>query len=70
MLDGIIENLKQLIKKYQPLIGFKEVHLELGRYLVGEAGLYSSRVIDKKDSSWKSYLIVDDDMHQHLVNSG
>jgi diaminopimelate decarboxylase len=70
VLDNIIENLKQLVEKYQPLIGFKEVHLELGRYLVGEAGLYLSRVIDKKDSRGKSYLIADGGMHHHLANSG
>ncbi|AON53770.1 pyridoxal-dependent decarboxylase, exosortase A system-associated [Herbaspirillum seropedicae] len=44
--------------------------LELGRYLVGEAGLYVSRVIDRKVSRGKTFLVVDGGMHQHLAASG
>lgn len=44
--------------------------LELGRYLVGEAGLFVSRVIDKKVSRGKIFLVVDGGLHQHLAASG
>ncbi len=44
--------------------------LELGRYLVGEAGLYVTRVIDRKLSRDQLFLIVDGGMHQHLAASG
>jgi diaminopimelate decarboxylase len=70
ILEPIMSNLTTLIEKYQPLIGFKEIHLELGRYLVGEAGIYLSRIIDKKNSRGKSYLVADGGMHHHLANSG
>lgn len=70
VLEDIVDNLKVLIKKYQPLIGFKEIHLELGRYLVGEAGIYLSRIVDKKDSRGKTFLVADGGMHHHLANSG
>jgi diaminopimelate decarboxylase len=44
--------------------------LELGRYLVGEAGLFVSRVIDRKCSRGKLFLVVDGGLHHHLAASG
>lgn len=44
--------------------------LELGRYLVGEAGLYVCRVIDRKLSRGHPFLVTDGGMHQHLAASG
>ena len=44
--------------------------LELGRYLVGEAGLYVCRVIDKKLSGGQIFLVTDGGMHHHLAASG
>ena len=44
--------------------------LELGRYLVGEAGLYVVRVIDRKISRGQVFLVTDGGMHQHLAASG
>ncbi|MGL5987154.1 MAG: pyridoxal-dependent decarboxylase, exosortase A system-associated, partial [Burkholderiales bacterium] len=44
--------------------------IELGRYLVGEAGIYVSRVIDKKVSRGHRYLVVDGGLHHHLSASG
>ncbi len=47
-----------------------ELVLELGRYLVGEAGLFVSRVIDRKESRGKTFLVVDGGLHHHLAASG
>lgn len=47
-----------------------EVIIELGRYLVGEAGIYVSRVIDKKISRGQTFLVVDGGLHHHLAASG
>lgn len=44
--------------------------IELGRYLVGEAGLYVCRVIDRKLSRGQVFLVTDGGMHQHLAASG
>ncbi len=44
--------------------------LELGRYLVGEAGIYVARVIDRKVSRGQVFLVIDGGMHQHLAASG
>ena len=47
-----------------------EIVIELGRYLVGEAGLYVSRIVDRKISNDELLLVVDGGMHQHLAASG
>lgn len=44
--------------------------LELGRWLVGEAGVYLTRVIDVKDSQGERFAIVDGGMHHQLAASG
>ena len=44
--------------------------LELGRYLVGECGVYVARVIDRKDSRGEVFLVTDGGMHHHLAASG
>src|SRR5262245_50174662 len=44
--------------------------VEPGRYLVGEAGVYVTRIIDIKISRGKKFLIVDGGMHHHLAASG
>jgi diaminopimelate decarboxylase len=44
--------------------------LELGRYLVGESGLYVARVIDRKVSRGEVFLVTDGGMHHHLAASG
>jgi diaminopimelate decarboxylase len=44
--------------------------IELGRYLVGEAGVYLARVVDRKVSHGETFLIVDGGMHHQLAASG
>ncbi len=44
--------------------------LELGRYLVAEAGVYVARVIDCKHSRHQFYVVTDGGMHHHLAASG
>jgi diaminopimelate decarboxylase len=46
------------------------VVIELGRFLVGEAGVYVTRVVDRKVSRGKTYLVVDGGMHHQLAASG
>ena len=44
--------------------------IELGRYLVGEAGVYVARVVDRKLSRGQVYLVADGGLHHHLSASG
>lgn len=47
-----------------------EVILELGRYLVGEAGLYVAEIIDRKESRGETFLVTNGGLHHHLAASG
>jgi len=44
--------------------------IELGRYLVAEAGVYVCRVIERKLSRGKVFLVTDGGLHHHLAASG
>ena len=47
-----------------------ELVVELGRYLVGEAGIYVCRVLDRKVSRGQVFLVTDGGLHHHLAASG
>ena len=47
-----------------------ELILELGRFLVGEAGVYVCRVLDRKISRGQVFIITDGGLHHHLAASG
>jgi diaminopimelate decarboxylase len=46
------------------------VVIELGRYLVAESGVYVTRVVDRKESRGRTFLVVDGGMQHHLGASG
>jgi diaminopimelate decarboxylase len=46
------------------------VVIELGRYIVGECGVYVTRVLDRKESRGRTFLVVDGGMHHQLAASG
>ncbi|WP_284125642.1 pyridoxal-dependent decarboxylase, exosortase A system-associated [Parerythrobacter aestuarii] len=50
----------------------KDSHLciELGRYLVGLAGVYLCRVVDRKVSHGETFLVTDGGLHHQLAASG
>lgn len=47
-----------------------EFCIELGRYLVGEAGVYLTQIVDRKVSHGEIYLITDGGLHHQLAASG
>ena len=47
-----------------------ELCMELGRYLVGEAGVYLTRIIDRKESHGVTFLVTDGGLHHQLAASG
>lgn len=47
-----------------------EFAIELGRYLVGEAGVYLTRIVDRKVSHGVTYLVTDGGLHHQLAASG
>lgn len=46
------------------------LQIELGRYLVGEAGVYVAQVLDRKVSRGQVFLVTDGGLHHHLAASG
>lgn len=44
--------------------------IELGRFLVGECGVYVTKVVDRKVSRGKTFVVVDGGMHHQLAASG
>ncbi|WP_431841521.1 pyridoxal-dependent decarboxylase, exosortase A system-associated [Calidifontibacter indicus] len=44
--------------------------IELGRYIVGECGVYVTRVVDVKWSRGRKFVVVDGGMHHQLAASG
>lgn len=67
---AVVDHLNALADEARRDFGKISLVLELGRYLVGEAGLYVSRVVDRKHSRGKTFVVVDGGMHQHLAASG
>ncbi len=66
------ESLDALLKtvEHNPLFAGTQFMVEPGRYLIGEAGVYVTRVNDIKVSRGKKFLIVDGGMNHHLSASG
>ncbi len=63
--------LKELIEgEIRPQLPDARVTIELGRYIVGESGVYVTRVVDRKVSRGRAYLVVDGGMHHQLAASG
>jgi diaminopimelate decarboxylase len=69
-LAPIGENLASLVEKARAALPDTQLVIELGRYLVGEAGLYVCRVVDRKISRGQVFLITDGGLHHHLAASG
>ncbi|MBW8067279.1 MAG: pyridoxal-dependent decarboxylase, exosortase A system-associated [Ferrovum sp.] len=62
-LQHLLPHLRRQLPDTQPVI-------ELGRYLVGEAGVYVCRILDRKVSRGQTFLITDGGLHHHLAASG
>jgi len=66
------QGLSALMAEYKDEPALRHTHfmLEPGRFLVGEAGIYVTQIIDIKVSRGKKFLVVDGGMHHHLAASG
>lgn len=69
-LAPVAESLQHLLLQYEADLAGVELVIELGRYLVAEAGLYACQVIDKKQSRGTTYLVCNGGLHHNLANSG
>ena len=69
-LDAVGANLARILDDVRPRLQGAQVVIELGRYLVGEAGAYVCRVVDRKESRGQVFLVTDGGLHHHLSASG
>jgi diaminopimelate decarboxylase len=69
-LEPIAANLDELSRKAVTQMQGATLVLELGRYIVGEAGIYVCKVIDRKVSRGHVFLVTDGGLHHHLAASG
>ncbi|PLW81600.1 pyridoxal-dependent decarboxylase, exosortase A system-associated [Kineobactrum sediminis] len=69
-LKPIMHNLQRLVDELLAAMPDVEIVMELGRYLVAEAGLYVCQVSDKKVSRGQTFLITNGGLHHHLAASG
>ncbi len=69
-LAPIGANLAIIVERAARELPDAELVIELGRYLVGEAGIYVTRIIDRKVSRGHTFLIADGGLHHHLSASG
>jgi diaminopimelate decarboxylase len=69
-LEPVAEHLSKLLPRVASALPQAQVALELGRYLVGEAGVYVTRITDRKVSRGQVFLVTDGGMNHHLAASG
>jgi diaminopimelate decarboxylase len=69
-LDPIAANLAQLAERARTDLPQASIVIELGRYIVGEAGIYVARIVDRKISRGQVFLVTDGGLHHHLSASG
>lgn len=69
-IQAVGRHLKELTEQAAKALPGTALVLELGRYLVAEAGVYVARVLDRKHSHGQFFLVTDGGMHHHLAASG
>ena len=69
-LAPIADNLAALQARASVDLPQAKLVIELGRYFVGEAGIYVSRIVDRKISRGQVFLVADGGLHHHLSASG
>jgi diaminopimelate decarboxylase len=69
-LDYLSRGLTVLFEKYANHFLNPSFIMELGRFLVGESGIYLCRVLYRKVSRGQTFLIIDGGMHHNLAATG
>jgi diaminopimelate decarboxylase len=69
-LAPIGANLQAIVERAAAELPEAGIVIELGRYFVGEAGIYVTRVVDRKVSRGQVYLVCDGGLNHQLAASG
>lgn len=69
-VETVAKGLQQLLANYRNRLIGTQFRIELGRYIVGECGLYVAKILYRKVSRGQVFLIIDGGLHHHLAASG
>ena len=69
-LISVCKNLNRLVEETKKYLSDTKIAIELGRYLVAEAGIYVCQVLERKISRERIFLVTDGGLHHHLAASG
>ncbi len=69
-IAAVGDNLRRLLPEVKRRLPDTRLVIELGRYLVGEAGVYVCKVVDRKISRGQVFLVTDGGLHHQLAASG
>ncbi|MGB3722174.1 MAG: pyridoxal-dependent decarboxylase, exosortase A system-associated, partial [Pacificimonas sp.] len=69
-LEGIGRALGDALAARPAILKDTRFILELGRFLVGDSGVYLTRVVDRKVSDGQTFLVTDGGLHHQLAASG
>lgn len=69
-LSAVCASLADVLNERDEETRDTRIVIELGRYLVAEAGIYVTRIVDRKESRGETFLITDGGLHHQLAASG
>ncbi len=64
------EGLREILSARPQALAASRFALELGRWLVAEAGVYLCRIVDRKSSGGERFLVTDGGLHHQLAATG
>lgn len=69
-VEAIGKALQTALASLPPVLAGTRFAIELGRWLVAEAGVYLTRIVDRKESGGETFLVVDGGLNHQLAASG
>jgi diaminopimelate decarboxylase len=69
-IEAVGEALAKTLAERPKILANTQFAIELGRWLVGEAGVYLTRIIDRKESRGRTFLVTDGGLQHQLAASG
>ena len=69
-VEAVGASLAETLRAAPDVLAQTRFAIELGRWLVGEAGVYLARIIDRKESGGRTFLVTDGGLHHMLAASG
>jgi diaminopimelate decarboxylase len=69
-VEAVGKALSKTLTERPEILANTQFAIELGRWLVGEAGVYLTRIVDRKESRGKTFLVTDGGLQHQLAASG